>query len=287
MTINYYLLFAFGAMLFWALGDFFIQKTTRKIGTIETLAFIGIFGSFALFPFVIRDLPNLFSRETIILLVFLGIITFIAAIFDFEALKICKLSTADIVMSVELPITIVLSYLLLGEKLTLVQIGIVGVILLGTILTATESWTDWKIKLERGIILAFTAAITMGFVNFFTSISSRNISPVMAIWFPWVIFSILCIIILIKKKGLKPFLYHTSEFKWLILAIAVFDTLAWLFYALATVKEKIGITLAITEAYPAIALLLGIWINKEKINWHQGVGAALALAGSITLAFFV
>jgi uncharacterized membrane protein len=65
--------------------------------------------------------------ETLILLVFLGVITFVAAIFDFEALKICKLSTADIVMEVELPIVIVLCYIFLGETLTYIQMIIIQV----------------------------------------------------------------------------------------------------------------------------------------------------------------
>ena len=284
---NYYLLFAFGAMILWAFGDFFIQKAARKIGDLETLAFIGILGSLALFPFVARDLPNIFSFETVFLLVFLGLITFIAAIIDFEALKISKLSAVDIVMEIELPITIALSYFFLHEKLSVIQISIILIIIAGTFLIATDSWSNWKLKLEKGIMMAFLAAIGMGLVDFFTSVSSRNISPVMAVWFPWLVFSILCLVFLYKRKGLKKFLAHSGEFKWLVLALAIFDTLAWLFYALATQKEKVGITLAITEAYPAIALFLGLWFNKEKINWHQGVGAGLALVGSVVLAFFV
>lgn len=287
MAINFYLLLAFGAMLFWALADFLIQKTTRQIGNIETLAFIGIFGSFALFPFVVRDLPSLLSIDTLVLLILLGILTFIAAIFDFEALKICKLSTADMVMEIELPIAIILSYVILGEKLSLIHTIIIGIILVGTILVATDSWKDWKITLEKGIILAFIAGFGMGLLDFFTSVASRHITPAMAIWFPWIIFSVICLSIIWKRKGLKKFLLHSSDLKWLIIIMACLDTLAWLFYAIATENEKIGITLAITEAYPAVALLLGMYFNKEKINWIQGVGAALALGGSVTLAFFV
>jgi len=48
------IIFAFGAMLFWGFGDFLIQRTTRKIGDIETLAFISIFGSIGLLPVLLK-----------------------------------------------------------------------------------------------------------------------------------------------------------------------------------------------------------------------------------------
>ena len=54
---------AFCAMLLWALGDFLIQRSTRKIGDLESLAFIGIIGSVALIPFIIGDFSLLFSAS--------------------------------------------------------------------------------------------------------------------------------------------------------------------------------------------------------------------------------
>ena len=87
MVIEFSLIAAFLAMLCWGLGDFFIQKNTRKIGDLESLAFIGIFGSVFLFPFIIKDLPALLDYRNLLLLGFLGIVTFIAAMLNFEALK--------------------------------------------------------------------------------------------------------------------------------------------------------------------------------------------------------
>ena len=76
MIIETSLLFAFLAMLCWGFGDFFIQRTTRKIGDVESLAYIGIIGSIILLPFVIKDFSLLFSFKNLALLFLLGIITF-------------------------------------------------------------------------------------------------------------------------------------------------------------------------------------------------------------------
>ncbi len=87
MNIDFAILAAFGAMICWGFGDFFIQKTTRKIGDVEALAFIGIIGIIGLLPFVWNDLGALFEMRNLLIVILLGIITFIAAIINFEALK--------------------------------------------------------------------------------------------------------------------------------------------------------------------------------------------------------
>ncbi len=81
------ILAAFGAMLFWGFGDFFIQRETRKVGDMESLAFISAIGAIGLFPFVISELPSLFTLPNILLLSFVGMVTFITSVVDFEALK--------------------------------------------------------------------------------------------------------------------------------------------------------------------------------------------------------
>ena len=67
--------------------------------------------------------------------------------------------------------------------------------------------------------------------------------------------------------------------------MGIFDMLAWLLYAFAVEGNEIALTIAITESYPAVALFLGLWLNHEKINWHQYCGAALALGASMFLGF--
>ncbi len=278
---------AFCAMLCWAFADFLIQKSTRKIGDLESLAFIGIIGTIGLIPLMIKDFDLLFSKSNLILLFILGVVTFIAAVIDFEALKIAKLSTADVIMELELPITIALGYVFLKEGLSLLQFFIVGVIFLGTLLVATESFAHWKIRWEKGVLLSILAAVGMGLTNFLTSASSRNISPIMAVWGPWFFFTIFCLVLILKREGLPKMVKHFSKFKWLVLGMGIFDTAAWIFYSFAVVKENVGVITAITESYPAVAVLLAVSFNKEKVNWHQYLGAALAIVASISLALII
>jgi len=251
------------------------------VGLLEIFLYI------VLFPLILKDFNLIFTLPNLILLLVLGVITFVAAIFDFEALKIAKLSTADIIMELELPITISLGYIFFREGLSIIQFVIISLIFIGIILVATESFAHWKIKWEKGLLMAILAAVGMGLVNFLTSASSRSISPIMAIWAPWVIFTLFCVIVLIKRKGFSKLAKDVSKYKWLLIWMGIIDTAAWLFYSFAVFDKHVGIITAITESYPAVAVFLGVWLNREKVNWHQYLGAALAIGSSILLVFFI
>jgi uncharacterized membrane protein len=273
------ILFAFGAMLCWGFGDFFIQRSARKIGDIEALAFIGIIGTIGLLPFVLQELPLLFSLPNLALLAFIGIVTFVFAVIDFEALKKGKLSVVEVILEFELPITAFLGFLFFQEMPSLLQMAIILLIFLGIILIAIKSFpkkSHSKI-FEKGLFLALLGAIGMAIINFLTAYGAKAVSPILAIWVPWVIFTIISLIIIWRREGL-PKLVHNAKKHWgLILVMGIFDTLAWLFFATAVLKNDLAITIAITESYVAVALFLGVLINKEKIHLHQYAGVIIAL----------
>src|SRR3989344_5504787 len=169
MILELGIIFAFGAMLCWGIGDFLIQRSVRKVGDVEALAFIGIIGTIILIPFIAKDIGLIFSLPNLILLIVLGIITFIGALFNFEALKIGKLSVVDVVLEFELPVTIVLSYIFLKESLSGIQLLLISLIFIGLILMASRNLKGnvWK-GIEKGFFLGVIAAVGMGGINFLT-----------------------------------------------------------------------------------------------------------------------
>ncbi len=287
MGLEVSVFFALGALLCWAFGDFLIQRSTRKVGDVESIAFIGLIGGVFLFPFVIKDFHLLLSLSNLLLLLLFGIIIFVTTFFDFEALREGKLSIIDVVIEIELPITIILGLIFFKETLSVIQLTLIAFIFAGIILVATKSFSHWKTKLEKGVLIAFFAAIGMGFSNFLVSSSSRQISPLLTIWAAWTLTAIISLIYIYFKKGSLKCIKDAKKFKWLVLAMGIFDTAAWIFYSFAVLKNEISIVTAITESYPALAMFLGFWLNKEKINEHQWIGAAIALSASFTLAFLL
>lgn len=212
MALELAVLIAFGAMVCWGIGDFLIQKTTRKIGDVEALAWIGIIGSIGLLPFAIREFSLVTSWAQIGVLFVLGIVTFFAALANFEALKRGKLSVIEIVMTLELPVTILLAMLLFQERMTLPQGFAAATVFLGVVLIVTEKMSHVKSALrglEKGVVLALFGAVGMGVINFLTGTSAKSVSPLLAIWIPWVIFTLLCIAVIeTRRGGVRSFKEH-------------------------------------------------------------------------------
>ncbi len=211
--MNIALIAAIAATLSWGLGDFFIQRSTRKIGVVESLFIIGIIGSIGLFPFVAQDLHLLFEPSSALLLLVLGVITYVFAITNFAAYKVGKLSVVEVILEVELPITVGLGILFFGERLTFLQTALMILIFVGIILMAMKklSLTLFHGGVEKGFLLAAISAFGMGFINFLTAAASKNITAVMAIWVPWIIFTLICGVLLVKQKKLQKLVVQIKK----------------------------------------------------------------------------
>ena len=155
------IIFAFIALVSWGFGDFFIQKTTRVVGSWKALFFIGIVGLIGLFPFVKNDLASL-SSANVLLLCLLGAVVVFAALFDFEALRQGKIAIVEPIVGLELPITVGLSLTLANEALSFLQLFLIGIVFIGIMLAITAHHTHLhyhKRIFERGAILAGIGAI--------------------------------------------------------------------------------------------------------------------------------
>ena len=287
MIIEYSILLAFIAMLCWGLGDFFIQRNVRRIGNLESLFFLCLIGAVGMLPWVASEYALLLSPENLFFLGLLGLLTFGVAWLNFEALKQGKLSVIDVLLELELPVVIVLGFFFFRESLSFWQGVVIGILFIGIILVALEKFSLKHLfkRLEKGALIAVAAALGLGLLDFFTAASSRSINPLLAIWFPYVIVAGVSAFFVFRKQRISKMLRMSRPYSWWILGMAVFDTLAWLAYAYAMKLENIAVITAITEAYPAVALFLGIWLNKERIQKHQYAGAGIALGASFALAF--
>lgn len=282
--MNLPILFAFGAMIGWGFGDFLIQKSIKKIGAIETLCWISLFSSIILIPFVLNDLKTV-SQPQLITLIILGLANFASGYIHFKALNIGKLSVVEIIMSIELPLTILLGVLVFRESLSLEQIALIVLLFVGIVLISIDpKQIHKKDFLEKGSLLAILSGVLIAVVNFGSASQAKEISPLMAIWLPWLICGLICFAH-ISRRRLGKFIGNSQKNWRLIGEMVIVDLLAWTSYVFAVAKEELAVTIAITESYIVIALVLGVIVNKEKISRIQYFGAALAVTCSLLIAF--
>src|SRR3990167_3023131 len=182
MTVSVGIGLAFVSMLCWGVGDFLIQRSTRKVGDFETLFIICAFGSFILFPFVWRDIvPFVAGDFSNVLILFGGsVILLIAALLDFEALKRGKLAVVEPIWSFEVPAAALLAFFVLKEGIDALQIAVIATLVFGLILVSfREKYSIKKFFVEKGVLIAFFAAFIMGAANFFYGWGDRKSDPLM------------------------------------------------------------------------------------------------------------
>jgi drug/metabolite transporter (DMT)-like permease len=280
-------LWALCAMVSWGFGDFFIQKVSRKVGIWKTLFFISIAGSVGLLPLVWGNLYQLLTLRGFLFPLAAALITTVASIFALKTLQTGKLAVVEPILSIELPLAAILAVVLWHEKVLLIGWLLIVIIFLGDTLAATEYHTQLhyhKRILEKGVLLAMATAVLNAFVDVTMGASSETVSPLLTVWFVWVFFGLIMAIYLLWKGELKTIMRDLREHPRLIPAMAIFDTFAWVSFCLATSYISIAITTAIGESYIVIAILLGIFANRERLQRHQVLGIVFAVASVICLA---
>src|SRR3989339_74902 len=285
------LLALLAAIIAWGFGDFSIQKSTRAFGDVRTLIFIGLTGIIGLFPFVYNEIAVLFQDSArLLLLSATGVVIFAAAILDFEALRRGKIAVIEPVLSFELPIAVALAAVFLGERLTPVQFVLAATTFSGIILSVPQHHRHLMYHrrlLEPGVIFAIVGAIVMGGVNFLVGLSSQQTSPVMAIWFTNIVFTLLSLVYLVWRGEVRHLFKGVAKNPLPVISVCIFDNAAWLLFAVAVTYIPIAIATTISESYIALAVLLGLFINKEKLQHHQYAGVIIAIVSVILLSLTV
>lgn len=273
------------AMIGWGFGDFFIQKATRKFGDWSPLFIITIFGAIILLPFVYQDIPSLLGNSKIWILVLASFILFLGAILDFEALRKGKLDVVEPIWSLEIPISGLLAFIIFREQISLQQIIFILLLIAGLVLVSFKSLKfSRKLLLEKGAFLAAMAALMMGSANFLIGWGARVSDALMMNFFLNIFIAISSLAVIIYKGEIKKIIPSLKKDKGTWLGMCIFDNAAWIAFAYALVLAPIAITVALSESYIIIAVLLGMFINKEKLHSHQKAGLAIALTSAIILA---
>lgn len=284
------ILFALGALLGWGFGDFLIQRSTLKVGRMKVMFYIGVAGMVGLLPFVIPYFPSLFQHpKQLLIMVAAGAISFIAALAQLGAFeKGSKLSIVEPILGLELPLTVGFAIAFLAEPFGLIE-GLLGLVIFsGILLAITRNHLQLhyhKRIFEKGVLLAAGAAIGQALVNLTIGVGSQEFSPLVAVWFMYSLIAIICLAYFVGKSGehrslVQPFKKHAG----LLIIMVIINILGWLSYAYSTTRIPIALAITVSESYIALAVLLGLFIDKEKLKRHQLIGAVCAIMAVLILA---
>ncbi|MGC9598880.1 MAG: DMT family transporter [Minisyncoccia bacterium] len=277
-------LLAITALLSWGLGDFLIQRSTRRFGDWVALFYITAFGAIILFPFAYPGLRAAIHNHPLLLLIACLVLLF-AALFDFEAMRIGKLSVVEPIFAFEIPVTAFLAAYFIKELLTPGQVFFTATLIAGIFLVSARSPSYLKnIRLEKGTWYAVLGTIGLGASSFLFGLGARETNPLVINWITDAFIAIVSILYLALTSRLGGIWSDFRNNKRLILNVSFFDKLAWVTFSYATLFIPIAVATGISEGYIAFAAGLGLMFNKEKLRLHQWIGLLLAIASVIVLA---
>lgn len=279
------LLFVLLAIVGWGIGDFLIQRSARKLGDWEALFFITLFATIVLSPFVVYEL-HLLSATDFLILGGTSVVILVAGLLDFEALRVGKISVIEPIYALEIPITVALATLVIGEILTSNQIVLVLILLAGIFLVSNKQLGGLHRRmLEKGVLTAILATIGMGLANFLFGFAARETGPLMINWFTSAFMAAATLLYLLYTHRGGDILHSWRKNKRLILAVGFFDNVAWVSYSTSVLYLPIAIATSLSEIYIALGAILGLMYNREKLHLHQKGGLIISVAAAMALAF--
>ncbi len=281
------ILYALGSLIFRWVGDFMIQKSTRKVGNLTSL-FCIVFVSLCIVSVLLYsrwwiDIGTLIENRSILIGIWL--FSTASALINFNALRIGKLSVIQPLITIEIPTAAIVAYFILQQTLNIEQIiALVILILWLMLLSYKKGEKDKKYNREKWIGRWLATGLALWIVNFLVGYGSITIDPVTTIRAIDIIICLIVWSIIIYKRQCIQTIQDAKKNCKLLIITGVFDSLWWLSFAHGALLVPISIMAGISEWYVAFSSILWISINKESLQKQQVIGLIITVLAAISLA---
>ncbi|MCJ7739802.1 DMT family transporter [Candidatus Microgenomates bacterium] len=281
------LFFALLTAFFWGCGDLFIAISSRKFGAGFS------FNLFRIIAIVVLTIPAIiffpttnFTPVNLWTVIATSILESIGIRFFFKALAEKNAVINGTIASAFSIVTILVCLLFFGERPTVVQLFMIGLVIIGVIMASLNVRDLSKIHLvEKGALYAFAAMFIWGVYFAVVRIPTQELG-----WFWPVYFVRLTVILELPFIFSKKISLPKRLFNWktvgLVVAAAVLPTIGDSFYNLgiAVPQTATSLFVPIASASPVIYVFLAGWFFREKIERIQKIGIATTILGVILLS---
>lgn len=281
------IIFALISYFTWGIGDIFGTIATRKIGGYSTAFYnfvIWLVVSSLYIPFALSDL-NKFTFQSLLISITLAFLTPIPVIAFYEGLRVGNAAVVVTITSSFAAISVLISTIFLGEKISLSQGISIVVISLGIVLTSLDlkQLKGRNFLLDRGVPYAILAMIIWGITFAFIKIPIKQVG-----WFwPGYIsimgFPLVFIFMKIRKiKLIKPAkrIFMSLLLSSILLSIGGFS------YNLGVSRGLVALVAPIASSAATLFVLLAFLIFKDPITKQQIFGIITTLIGIVLLSIF-
>ena len=287
MALEYGILLALASMMAWGVYDFTIAIVSRKVGALRTSLWVTVVTALAFALLLITygipalTLPQLMLTLSVAVAAVVGILSFT------KAFRVGQVTVVSPIVSAWVVVTILLSIVLLNEKLDPVQsVGIMAIILGGVLISF--KWDDlvhvrWK-NAMKGVGYALLSLCASGFYFFLLSVLTSQIG-----WFPAAFLyniPMIAMFIVIGAATERRIAFPIDRYGILTIVVGVLSFAAVLTYSAAVSYSYTALVAAIVSASPILTVMLAMALLKERLRYSQLFGIAMVIAGLIAVSFW-
>jgi drug/metabolite transporter (DMT)-like permease len=277
------ILFGLLAMVGWGIADFFVACAVRKANAMIVLfwSMLVIFLLSALVVVLLAGTSSI-SVEMLVMVLICGLLGVVSWGAYYKGMSIGKVAIVSPIANTWPALTVILSLLFLGESLTGTQsIGVVFAII-GTVLISFKFKDIFRLKdPAKGASYALVGVFGWGlyFVLFGVLVDGLG-------WFfPLFLIKTSTVAYLATYFKARKLSFSVPRKALVLVAlIGVFETMASLAYGLGITFQYTAIIAPIIAGVPMVTVLLARIFFREKVEFNQGIGIMVIIAGLVLLA---
>ncbi len=282
-----WILYALGAAFFSGLTSVLCKAGVDDVDsevstTIRTIVILFISFIVTFYNGSEGSIENLITKQ-IIFLILSGISTSLLWLCYFKALQLGNVSKVTPIDKTSIVLTLILSMIFLGEKITFVKVISMILILFGTFLTINKVQKDEKSN--SWILYAVLTAIFTSTTTIISKIGLKNVDSSLATFIRTIVVFVIMIFVLLFKKKFKYFkVLDKNNLKYIVLS-GFSTSLSWLCYFKALQDNEASVVFTIEKMSLVVAITLSYFFLKEKISKKSLIGIIVITIGTGILLF--
>jgi transporter family protein len=286
-----WVLFAFGSAIFAGLTAILskigIKKTDSNVATAIRTVVVLIFSW--LLVFIVGSQRTLVdvSGKALLFLILSGFATGASWLCYFKALQIGDVNKVTPIDKSSTILTMILAFILLGEKITLIKGIAILLIGSGTYLMVhkknVKETTGDSVKSNLWLVYAFGAAIFASLTAVLGKVGIEGIESNLGTAIRTIVVLIMAwLIVFLTKK--ERMIKDIDQKSWLFLILSGFATGgSWLCYYRALQLGPASVVVPIDKLSIVFTIAFSYFFLNEKLTWKSTVGLGLIVTGTLSL----
>lgn len=257
---------------------------SRRIGSFRALVAMMTAATVAFSGFFLVTRPNveISSRDWAILAV-LSVFVAINYRLFFRALELGPIAIVAPVVTAYAAVVVLLSMIILGERLNAGQGVGAAITFLGVVMATTDLRNLRKIEIGRGIWLGLICMLGFGLTVFVGSLYARTYGWFLPAFLTRVMIAILLLGVTAFRRRL-PWRGLGAGSVVLISVMGIFESGGFFAFSRGAELGDISVVAAASASYPVIPIVMGLLAFRERPAPNQLVGITTVVAGVLLLA---